>query len=1045
MLIPVILIILLTYLYTSTGSIFHQLGGSQAEAEAETDASTTAVVVSPFTGSMLVKGWIVDVTKPGQLVLCVFNRSDSGVFTIKAETPYQATKPGKQEINLTEHVVDSGDWYGFRSPTGLDIVKSVSDPESTSISGTVGAVGAVGVGGVVGVGAALSDIERVRGNKYLIQPITTRLFTAPDDGNPGSRQNPALSAQHILEFYHGNNLGTPTDGVYWIRHAYSKATASELYCNFSLRKGHGYMLVGSVGTGSWPNFDSTSLFSPSYQYGEYDKYGRSGNYYLKWSKFDKSAVSDEDPERCKCGGYHYNVEGKFCGTKSGKRLNVTGGLTEIMLATKNGKYWMVLDRDKIPDISTGKTIAPIAPIAPVASSNNFEGECSPNDSIYIKTKQGAGASGEPWINMGTSHACGNNYMFWGVNFPANEQFKDENGGIMVYVGGSYQSRKHKVRHSPSIHRAPGRDREQSTYREAVNVCRKLGKKICTKKQLEQAQDDGFGSASCGWTSTGPDKHNLFTMQPVSVDLWASDEVRECRVQPISSGKADIYCCDLFNVENLQYLDDEYKHADLWIAKLEQAFNKRYGDGIPVNAKFVVWSEDSHGLAVEKVDETYYRLVAHPKGAVPKALKTSIPCQLKGKDSSTVRATFITAHKELNIQSGSNWDGHVTQTVVNYGSKVKFYSSKYKKYLVTSKTPYSHISTPVPQVVAYDHASSDVWTIQPVDPDKESMNIANGDLVHLYDPHTDGLLVANIALSPVPGSAPQEVLVSTYSRPTSDCQWKVHVIADSSSGSGSSGMSYWYSNSTVRLQHVNTGKVLEITGALHKTKPTGGTMVNTVALGISYNQQSEWTTQVVHLGTGTNKIQQCSTYLKQIARARLLAQSAGPDRDVAVKTASELVDKFDRECYEIPQQAYNKTMWKLYSKIRKQLLLLTKETGLYQNYHEKETALHTNMKQQQQLMKQKEAELNKLRSQPCKPVKKCVEGSIKALELDRSCRELDPIIKEATQLGDVTDKLVKKIQDLKAGDINDYDIRTHKDMPKYTPNRDINSCPFKKIK
>ena len=102
-----------------------------------------------------------------------------------------------------------------------------------------------------------------------------------------------------------------------------------------------------------------------------------------------------------------------------------------MLATANNVYWVVLDRDAL-NTKENKTVLPIE------TSDNFKGECDPNKNVHMKVLSEDQGSGEPWINMGSSYACGNNYMFWGEdNFQANEQFRNENGGIMIYVGGSF--------------------------------------------------------------------------------------------------------------------------------------------------------------------------------------------------------------------------------------------------------------------------------------------------------------------------------------------------------------------------------------------------------------------------------------------------------------------------------------------------------------------------------------------------------------------------------------------------------------------------------
>lgn len=259
-----------------------------------------------------------------------------------------------------------------------------------------------------------------------------------------------------------------------------------------------------------------------------------------------------------------------------------------------------------------------------------------------------------------------------------------------------------------------------------------------------------------------------------------------------------------------------------------------------------------------------------------------------------------------------------ENMVTYGSKITFYNAESNKYMAISH--------------------SQEWVIEPVHTECEGP-IARGAMIYLFDPHTKGRLAANIT---VPGPDPQSVLVTTYLQQDalSDCQWRVQPIDDD----------YWHNGGNVRLQHVTTGKVLYITddtAACH----------GTIALGSQYNHRSKWTTKVIGHEVIVNKMQQYSMYLNQIVRARQLAQTSGPTRDAAMKSASQLIDRFNRECYEIPRQAYDRAIWKIYAEIREQLNLLVKETRLFRNYHGLEVALCNNIKQQQILMRQKEDEKN----------------------------------------------------------------------------------------
>jgi hypothetical protein len=1080
-----------------------QIGGVEAaQASAEPN---TVVVVSSFTSNSLVKGWIIETIAPGVLSLCTLRKASSGIYTIIGESSYQATKVGKQVLDLeglSRLPVQAGDFYGFRSIGKTIVREAVKDASLLVMSNS---------NKTLGVGSSLDNTSEIKGKTYAVTPVVQGIFIAPDDNKPGSHSNPAYSAQQIVEHYSANNLGLPKDGIYWIRFVQKikDKDRTELYCNFSLRPGFGYALIGCAGIGNtWPNFDSGRYpFNPNFSHGSYDKYGRTGTYYMNWTTLDRSAISDNDLNKCKKGGYTYNVEGKYCGDKDGKRLKVKGGITEILLGTGNGKYWVVLDRETLSG-SSDRTIVPIA------SSNNFKGECGPNKNVFIKAQ--SGEKGEPWINMGTNHACGGNYMFWGEdNVQANELFKNANEGVQVYIGGSYQPKEKNFRHNPSLHIAPGRKTGRSTYKEALNVCRSLGKKVCTKTQLEQAQDDGFGSISCGWTATGPDKQSLQTDRPISIDIWASSsgsDLNECTIQSKSTGQSDIFCCDAYEFNNFEYLDTDYKKATLWIIKLEQAFQKRYGITVPVATKLVVYGSGK-GVSVQKISESAYDLVSHATGKAPSkwpqsmganmdpytatfnktgcpnpdpsaidwwkkqsdgaalgdmhtycelnrngkanlrqvnqccgkgktckpanctkqtALsKSSVPfCQIAKMPRASARAMFITPLPDFGINANHVWDGSDARGIVKYGASIKLYNDTAQQHLVTTNNPYHHLpGKHLPQVIGHSENSNNVWKVEPVQEGRANTSIANGDLVYLNNIHVTGRLAANSSLPTVNGSAPGDVLITVYMKNNNltDCQWRVQSVDGG----------YWYTNSKIRLQHVNTGKVLSLTGGTHQTKLHNGTHIKTISGTTHYDHRSVWSTQVVTNANKGTKLQQCTVYLNKIARARQLTLEKGPSQAAALRSAQELVDQFDKECYDIPQEAYNKTIWKLYKEIRKQLKLLAKETGLYNNYHSKEVALTNNLKGQETLMNQKEAELQKFKARNCKPVRKCVDNVTESGSVNKICRELEPLLTK----GIISDELIDKIKDLKQGDlnINDYDIRSHGNATKYVRNNDIDRC------
>lgn len=229
----------------------------------------------------------------------------------------------------------------------------------------------------------------------------------------------------------------------------------------------------------------------------------------------------------------------------------------------------------------------------------------------------------------------------------------------------------------------------------------------------------------------------------------------------------------------------------------------------------------------------------------------------------------------------------------------------------------------------------------------------------------------------------------------------------------------------------------MTGGKHNS---GNGMVNTAAAYTHYDHRSVFNTVLLHNAPTGTRIQKCVVYLNKIARARQLVNQNGPEAQGAADEAKRLVDQFDRECYEVPQSTYNKAIWRLYKEIRKQLKLLTQETGLYQTYHAKEVATLSKLEDQQKLMKSKQAELNKLKGRRCVPVKKCVDETgtdTNPANVNEVCGDLLPLINR----GEVTDELINKIGELKRGnaDVNDYDIRSHQYAHKYVHNKDIDSC------
>jgi hypothetical protein len=110
-------------------------------------------------------------------------------------------------------------------------------------------------------------------------------------------------------------------------------------------------------------------------------------------------------------------------------INFAGqGKTQIKFMTGNGLYWFVINLADINYLNTDWYTFNV-----VDSSNNFpiDGfEYNTKATVLLRDSQGE----DPWINVGNSHACGNNYMFWGeIGYDAHNTFKNVNGGILVYV------------------------------------------------------------------------------------------------------------------------------------------------------------------------------------------------------------------------------------------------------------------------------------------------------------------------------------------------------------------------------------------------------------------------------------------------------------------------------------------------------------------------------------------------------------------------------------------------------------------------------------
>jgi len=758
----------------------------QTSTVAESGFNNVFVMVNqPFTSDGLVTHWKYTAEKQGSVVFIVVEKSANGLFTIKGENPVQILKPGEQVQVVpaaTQIAFAKGDFIGFKSvgktvlirddKAGSRMVQSNSSKE-------------------LGINSTLDNVKIIKDSLYRIEPKTRAVFRATK--NLGSEEQPAKSAAHILAHYKANQLGTPANGVYWIKCS-KKAKPVEVFCNFSIRAGYGYMLVASVEPqGGWAKISSVTgkfgvPFNPNFSYGTYDKYGRSGTYYMKWSQLDRNAIADSDPTMCRGEDVVWNAQGKYCGQRNGKRLSLSGGVDEILLATGNSKYWASLSRVQIEAANGTQQLKPIA------TSNNFVGQCEPNKNVTVVTNEKDSA---PWINMGSAHACGNNYMLWGEDGSlVNEKFKNDNDGVRVYIGTKAQEEHKKkggYRFNPTNHTAPGRAETSASYAEAQNVCRSFGKMVCTKPQMDAARQSGYGSNICGWTNTPQDKFSMVTENAVSTDVWADDleegkEVNVCKPQNTRNGRSGVYCCDQFEFLGFRYLDKPYNHAGVWLVKFEQLFERLYGNNVPVGSKFIVWKHGAvnnkrQGVSVHKETEHTYVAISHKDGIPPKNKTVEQKCQISSSLPLTTRATWLMNAPLYDFKEGTQVSSTTARgNILRYGAKIKLFNKSSKQYLAGTRNPYWHLQhskyrqDDMWQVVAYHDAanSGSVWKVQSVNTTvKDGEPIKNGDLIELVH-ETTGAKMALNANRWSPSRITNYKLVTLYpvNNNVNDCLWRI---------------------------------------------------------------------------------------------------------------------------------------------------------------------------------------------------------------------------------------------------------------------------------
>ncbi len=957
-----------------------QLGGGGEEALLLNDDNRIFILEDKvFRKDGFITQWKFTANDLGTVSLCVLRKMPSGSYVIQGENNHQAIHVGTQivtPISQSQLSYSAGDVIGFRCK-GKNIIGSTSSTGAHTL--TAQSTTALSVGSSVNGTSLLKDTS------FILYALGKDIYTETNAENLGSKDKPAVSAQAILDYHKAKGLSTPVDGVYFIRKnkkAGKQEDPIEIYCNFTLRPGYGYMLVASVSPGGvYPNAGN---FSSSFSQGQYDKYGRAGTYYLGWADIDRNAIADGDEPLCKSGGHFYNASGKYCGTKEGRKLRVKGGVTEIILSTGNEKHWMAVKRE---DLESNKT-----DIVPVASSNNFKEGCS------------VVSNSETLISMGSATSC--NYIFWGKNTPL-DQLGQTNNGIRIYIGTECNTGdKNTYSNNPSLQRAPGRISGKTTYAEAQMVCKALGKRVCTKKQLKEARDSGYGSRACGWTSTPRDKYSLFTTNAINIDLWAEDEKeQDCPTLPKATGQSDVYCCDPYMFSDFHLLDDKYKAAGSWIATLEQTFNDAYNSYIPTRTSFIVCHRGL-GLAVQKKTETSYVPISHKDGTSPSHL--DIKCQLTVPDTYT--AMFLQDITSHNIKANIPWSA-TDGNLVHYGNIVKFQNGSL--FLTASRNKYYHETSEdnggnEGQVFGYAHSTADQWILQPTRDTDMSRPIRNGDRVYLYNTHSKSRMYLDDGKKAA-GNVPDAVLItlSTKYNDTSDFIWK--IITPST---------YWHKNDSIRLMHENTGKLAQMTTTTYSTKPQGGTTVTAVVGSNAYDETITYKCTVLSSSaSGSNK---CKEYLRKIYAT-----------DVTAQSKEELQNQYNKECYNIKQEDYNAGVQEQISLIENKMALLNKETGRYNALYNKKKEITDKIAENTILSKKYKAEIAILRKK-CQPVKRCVDGIY-----SETCRELENILQEASasEAPDIQRKISKTV----SKNQNTQDITKHPDFPSYVPNASIKTC------
>lgn len=1016
--------------------------------------------------------WQVDVGRVGETYLQIYRpinvdtMTGNGNYRLVGEFRYSFTQLGLNKVTLDNDYqlsVKVGDYIGWRYPD-LGTIKYRNS------SGLVKWL----FGNSPGVDQLLSfNVGEPRTYAYTvnIKPnlSSTLLKTGQSQEIGSSVQNPARSAQHILETYQNKGLPYPSNGTYWIR-VYDYLDAVQVYCNFSYRRGYGYMLVASVNdkTNWLPMRGDLLPLDPSMSYGTYQSNGQMGNYYRSWSDLDLNSILDKDPIKCQELGYKYVPGGKFCGDPNQYRLKLDGGISEFMFATGNGQYWMVLPRSEIPGLVTKQVSQPITMID---SSKNFEGNCDVNQTAYILVRPGAPE--DPWINVGNQHACGPDSMFWGMyNYGNHTGFKNKNGGVQLFIGGptrkTIDQKESIFPYNPSFQQLSFKPPGSATYEDAVALCATRGQKVCSKDELAEANTAGYSSCAAGWTDTvvGPE-NKQWVGYPTNMDEWINLNITSSDLNRLGqkcgrpglnqsallssyTGQSDIYCCDKFNF-NLDFnqLDDKYLGAKLWIVNAEKVFNQTYGQDIPYPIDCLIYNEDGLGVAVSKKGQSY-SLINSELGQAPSKLP-NLRCQLPqiqpfGPNRLIVFQNDIDMFE---IKRDVIWPANTGNiSAITYGSQIRLKNVLNSGYLTTQQINYYNPgSGQKNQVMGTNNEDkTSLWLIKTARGlgtlDNQGYSnekylfgkpIKNGDIIRLESILSNRNLHSN---SIYKGPSGRQLIYTNERGKFGDSNdhWRVELLDGSS----------WLSDSEFKLIHVNTNIVLFSDATTYKPNPNSDLRNLEVVGQIYRGPGDEWKLSYYEIGQPVNN--KCNDIAMNITQInlRLKITKNENELDELNKQKQQLIDQYTNECWKLSMTDYMKKM----DDEEKQISKINSELNSSQ---QQLNNLNQQIKQrldQKSNLNQKYCGNNRdyqklLNREHCKPVIGCVNDAKLGLNVPAQCQS---ILEEINMNhGLITQDIASSLKDILVNQdsITDYDIRNHKDFYKLMENSKITQCPISK--